>query len=222
MNPEALRIYHQNLPLLDQVSKWMTRRLGHAIPIDEVRAHAHDGLVEAVQSFDPARSSPSTYLARKMRWAILDGVRRELRLKRLLSRVTALIASERLSLEDEARPDEPGSTEEEHLEALDGILRKHAAALMIGLSVGGAGSSDEDDTPEEHTARAQQLHAVRSAITKLPDRERQILERHYFEGEEFDAIAQDLGISKSWASRLHAHAIETLGTMFREVVSVEP
>ena len=83
MNSEALRIYQQSLPLLDQVSKWMSRRLGRSIPIDDVRAHAQDGLLEAVQTFDPARSSPSTYFARKMRWAILDGVRRELRLKKV-------------------------------------------------------------------------------------------------------------------------------------------
>lgn len=215
MNSEALRIYQQSLPLLDQVSKWMSRRLGRSIPIDDVRAHAQDGLLEAVQTFDPARSSPSTYFARKMRWAILDGVRRELRLKQHLSRVAAIVASERVSLDDETIRDEPGCTEEEHVEALDRVLHKHAAALVVGLAGGSASVIDTDDTPEERTSRAQQLHAVRSAIQRLPDHKRQILERHYFEGEEFDAIAADLGISKSWASRLHAQAIETLGVLFR-------
>ena len=33
------------------------------------------------------------------------------------------------------------------------------------------------------------------------------MERHYYGGEPFDVIAADLGISKSWASRLHERAI---------------
>ena len=216
MNAEAQRMYHQSLPLLDQVAKWMGRRLGNVIPFEDVKAHAHDGLLDGVQTYDPERSSLSTYLSRKMRWAILDGVRRETRSRRVLSQATAMMASERISLDTEVSPDEPGSTEEQHVEALDQLLQKHAAAMVVGLVGGGASIEDPDDTPEERTSRAQLLHVVRTAIRTLSDRERQLLERHYFEGEEFDAIAADLGISKSWASRLHAQAIEKLGQMMRE------
>ena len=49
----------------------------------------------------------------------------------------------------------------------------------------------------------------------LPARERALIERHYFGGEPFDEIAKDLGISKSWASRLHTQAIQALAKALR-------
>lgn len=216
MSPDELRMYKQSLPLLEEIAQWMSHRLGRLMPLDDVRAYAHDGLLRAVQGFDPARSSASTYLARKMRWAILDGVRREHRMYHLRSRAAAIMASERLSRDDEDRPDEPGLTEEHHVAALDDKLAKHAAALVIGLVSSRASLGDLENTPEEQTVRAQQVHVVRETLRTLPERERQLLERHYFDGEDFDAIATDLGISKSWASRLHAQAIETLSKAFRE------
>lgn len=221
MNSEELRIYKQNLPLLDQISQWMSRRLRHDVPLDDLRAHAHDGLLQAMQTFDPARSSASTYFGRKMRWAIIDAVRRERRMYRLHSRASAIMASERLSHDDEYGPDEPGSTEEQHVAALDQVLNKHAAALAIGLVSGQSNVRDCEDTPEERTVRAQQYQALRETMSALPNRERQLIERHYFDGEEFDAIATELGISKSWASRLHAQAIETLSKVFRDQLTAE-
>jgi RNA polymerase sigma factor for flagellar operon FliA len=190
--------------------------LGHAVPLDDLRAHAHDGLLEAMQAFDPARSSASTYFGRKMRWAIIDAVRRERHVYRLHSRASAIMASERLSRHDEDGPDEPGINEEHHVYALDQMLNKHAAALAIGLITTRSNVAEADDTPEERTVRAQQVHAIRSTLHTLPERERKLIERHYFDGEEFDTIATELGISKSWASRLHAQAIETLSRVFRE------
>jgi RNA polymerase sigma factor FliA len=219
VSPDELRMYKQSLPLLEEIVQWMSHRLGRLMPIDDVRAYAHDGLLRAVPGFDPARSSASTYFARKMRWAILDAVRREHRQYYLRSRAAAIMASERLSQDDEDRPDEPGSTEEHHVAALDHKLARHAAALVIGLVSGGSTLRNSEITPEEQTLQAQQVHVVRETIRTLPERERQLLERHYFDGEEFDAIAADLGISKSWASRLHAQAIETLSNAFREPFS---
>jgi len=217
VSPDELRMYKQSLPLLEEIVQWMSHRLGRLMPVDDVRAHAHDGLLDAMRSFDPARSSASAYFSRKMRWAILDAVRRETRLYRLRARAAAIMASERLSRDDEDRPDEPGSTEEQHVAALDHKLSKHAAALALGLA-SAVTAHDTESTPEEQTLRAQQVQVVRETLRILPDRERQLLERHYFEGEDFDAIATDLGISKSWASRLHAQAIETLGKAFRETL----
>lgn len=220
MSPDELRTYKQQLPLLEDIVHFMRHRLGRMLSVDELRSLAHDGLLHAMQTYDPARSSAATYFGRKMRWAILDSIRRERRMQRLRARAAAIMASERLSEDDEGRPDEPGTTEEEHLAALDHKLDKHAAGLVIGLISGSSGLRETDDTPEQHTARMQQYRVMREMIRGLPEREQQLVERHYFEGDEFDKIASDLGISKSWASRLHAQAIETLSQQFRERLSV--
>jgi RNA polymerase sigma factor for flagellar operon FliA len=56
---------------------------------------------------------------------------------------------------------------------------------------------------------------VRSAIAELPNEESELVRRHYLEGERFDAVAADIGLSKSWASRLHTRAIGRLSKRLR-------
>jgi RNA polymerase sigma factor for flagellar operon FliA len=65
-------------------------------------------------------------------------------------------------------------------------------------------------SPEEALARAELLKAVRNAIEDLPDDEATLISRHYFNGERFDEVARELGLSKSWASRLHTRAVKRL------------
>jgi len=56
--------------------------------------------------------------------------------------------------------------------------------------------------------------AIRQAyarrIAALPDRERALMTKHYWEGKNLLEAGAELGISKSWASRLHAQAVERL------------
>ena len=51
------------------------------------------------------------------------------------------------------------------------------------------------------------LSASQTIFTS-PDQERTLIERYYFDDVTFDQAARELGLSKSWASRLHARAIE--------------
>ena len=51
---------------------------------------------------------------------------------------------------------------------------------------------------------------LRAAIDKLPDREKSLLTKHYFEGKNLLEAGAELGISKSWASRMHAQAVDRL------------
>ncbi|HEX7600921.1 MAG TPA: sigma factor-like helix-turn-helix DNA-binding protein, partial [Polyangiaceae bacterium] len=52
------------------------------------------------------------------------------------------------------------------------------------------------------------LAKIRDSIDRRPDAEKQLLVRHYFDGITFEEAAKELGLSKSWASRLHTRAIE--------------
>lgn len=221
MNPTSEGIYRQQLDLLEETVQWMRQRLGRFVPLEDLRSHAHDGLLQALQSFDPARSSAPVYFGRKMRWAILDAYRRERKMHQLRARASAILASERLTVDDEDVPDEPGTTEEEHVAALDAKLDKHAAGLVLGLLSSRSSFLGAEKTPEEHSVWVEQNRTIRATIEALPQRERQILERHYFDGEDFELIAREMGISKSWTSRLHAQAIASLGKTFREKLNEE-
>jgi len=74
-----------------------------------------------------------------------------------------------------------------------------------------AGSAEgEAATPEDLVANAELSDRLRAIVAELPDRERAIIERHYFGDETLEAAAASIGLSKSWGSRLHARAIESI------------
>ena len=71
-------------------------------------------------------------------------------------------------------------------------------------------------TPEDEMGAASARDALTRALSTLPERQREIVERHYFEDERFDRIADSMGISKSWASRLHGQAMVALAEALRD------
>ena len=66
------------------------------------------------------------------------------------------------------------------------------------------------ETPEAALLSREMKERVRAVVPSLPDRERQLIEGFYFQGRRFDHVAEELGISKSWASRLHHKALARL------------
>jgi RNA polymerase sigma factor for flagellar operon FliA len=51
---------------------------------------------------------------------------------------------------------------------------------------------------------------LRTAIEGLSDKERALVTKHYWEGKNLLEAGAELGMSKSWASRVHAQIVEKL------------
>jgi RNA polymerase sigma factor for flagellar operon FliA len=91
------------------------------------------------------------------------------------------------------------------VQAIDDVLGKLTAAFVIA-SVG----QDDSASPEpadEQLIRADESVRVREAVAKLPEREAKVVRGLYFEGRLLDDVAKELGVSKSWASRIHTKAL---------------
>jgi RNA polymerase sigma factor for flagellar operon FliA len=56
--------------------------------------------------------------------------------------------------------------------------------------------------------RRRQATSLRAALDSLPDKERTMLRAVYFEGLTIERAGKSMGLSKSWASRLHARALQ--------------
>jgi len=207
--------------LLREEAQRLWHRLGRLVELEELVALGHTALLEVARSFDPQRASFRTYASRKLRWAILDGIRRDTHGRVPTTRAKALGASERLGRAGRAKIlKDPGlEPEQQHRSRLRGILRDHAGALAVGLIAASgdmAEATDPQENPEQISMRLAAVRQLQGAVEQLPDRERELVRRHYFGEERFDRIALDLGISKSRASRLHTRAIRTLATTLRE------
>ena len=187
-------------------------QLGLDSPIEDLVAFGFQGLLEARQRFDSSKGVAFKSFAHyRVRGAILDGVRAMARLpRRAYARLRAAEALDQMSesnAENQGGASRPTGVEG-NLRSIDAILGRVAAAYTVAISAEdaalGAGS------PEEALLHEERLLKMREALEKLPDRERHMIEGHYFQGKRFDTLSSELGISKSWGSRVHTHALDLL------------
>jgi RNA polymerase sigma factor for flagellar operon FliA len=64
-------------------------------------------------------------------------------------------------------------------------------------------------------ARREIAEILRTLVEQLPMPERQLIQAVYFEGATLQQAADQTGMSKSWASRLHARVLEQLARDLR-------
>ncbi len=185
-------------------------QLGVDTPLEDLIAFGFEGLLEARQRFDASKGVAfKSFAYYRVRGSMLDGIRSMARLpRRAYARLRAAEAAD-----DLAEPSAQGlATQrppiEGALRAIDAILGSVAAAYTVAVSAedaeAGAGS------PEEALLREERSSRMTTALAKLPEREQRMIRGHYFDGKRFDEVSAELGISKSWGSRLHAHALDLL------------
>jgi RNA polymerase sigma factor for flagellar operon FliA len=226
--PEVLERFRAELELVDIVAKQVLRGMGAGlVDLDDLRSFGREGLLDAARKFDSERGVPfRAYANFRVRGAIIDGVRSFAQLpRRAYERLNGMSAALKVSEgeADDAFTARGGATRAQADQALGDHLAAMAAAISVGLiapsAVGEEGEQVQvsvADSPEDAVSRAELLAAVESAITELPAEEATLVRRHYLEGERFDHVAQSLGLSKSWASRLHTRAMQRLAKRFRE------
>jgi RNA polymerase sigma factor for flagellar operon FliA len=213
-SPEVLARIRQGLQLVDIIA----RQIGKQLPIDlaTLVSYGREGLLVAARRYDPSYGVPFANWANiRVRGAILDGVRRGGSLPRRVYRILRALSAgaqllEGLSEDDAAAPAADAETADARMTT---YLSNMATAMAMGLLATpdtGGEAVDNAATPEQNVERAELLTKVRGAIGELPEAERHILQRHYFDDITIDEAAAEIGLSKSWASRLHARAIESV------------
>jgi RNA polymerase sigma factor for flagellar operon FliA len=206
----------EGLAVVDEVAVRLAAQLG--VARDDLRSIGHEALGLLLDRFDPRRSPLEAYLRARLRWAMLDGIRRESHGRAVAARARALEGSLAVSESGETPSGETPSgalpTIEQHHARLRGLLGAHATALATALAARG-GSVDSSKNPEKDAARRQAAGALCEAIATLDPRRRTVLERHYFAGEPLGVVARELGVSKPQCSRLHTEAIALLQLRLR-------
>lgn len=212
---------------MDAIARQCFRTAGGAVEFDELVSWGREGLLGAAQRFDEGRGIPfRAFASYRVRGAILDGMRSAANLpRRTFRRLQMMEASDRYSesaAADGLGAPPPGETARDAQRLLDDHLAAMATAIAAGL-VHDAATGDEGEklardpvpSPEELAEIAQLRERLSRQVDELPDEERELVRRHYFEGERFDHVASELGLSKSWASRLHTRAIARLTKRMR-------
>lgn len=223
---DVAALIERNQGLVRSLALGIHRKGPPHIELDDLIAYGQVGLAEAARDFDPARGNQfSTYAYYRIRGAIYDGLstmswfgRSGARHLRYEQRCDEIL--------DESQCEAPA---EQQAPSLDDDLRWLQSVSQTMAVVYLATEMDEDaigwreaylPDPSQVSAATvlhqreitQRLHSL---IGTLPHQEAALIRATYFDGLTLQQAAQRVGLSKSWASRLHAKVIEKLGRALR-------
>jgi RNA polymerase sigma factor for flagellar operon FliA len=234
---EILERYQSAVDLVTLVARQVRRAVGPAVSVAELVSCGNEGLLDAARRFDASRRvSFRAYAQIRIRGAILDGVRAIMPLpRRTWEKLRGIEAVDRVSAslsEDEIDTEPAGGVPAgtfplDQAHVADAVLADHLAAMATAMAVGMLSRpvvgecgeptpGDEHDDPEQAALRAERERQLEQAMLELPREEAILVRQHYIEGQRFDRVAERLGLSKSWASRLHRRAMDRLAKTMQE------
>jgi RNA polymerase sigma factor for flagellar operon FliA len=174
------------------------------------------GLMNAIDKFDPANGAKfETYAIPRIRGAILDGLR-------ALDWVPRSVRSRSRSVQDAiaALEHQLGRTPtDEEISAELKISVEELEKWLSDIAAGSVGPLDHvamDNTAAEADAQIQPGRAMeegelraamRTEISKLPEREQAILILYYEDGLTLSEIGEALGVTESRISQIHTKAV---------------
>lgn len=221
---EELVVHYQGL--VYKLAHKIARKLKQGTEVEELISDGMLGLVKAIDAFDPARGFQfSTYATPVIRGSIYNGLRR---LDWLPERTRAKArnfqkAIDKLSQIQGRRPSEEDIAKELEISSKEVYELIANLSSMYLLSLDQPLGDDEGDSsmgdlvedsrfasPESEFEYSEERSALRRGLASLPDRERELLERHYFEGVTFEAISREMDVSKQRISQLHLRAVRHL------------
>ncbi|MGC4067240.1 MAG: sigma-70 family RNA polymerase sigma factor [Polyangiaceae bacterium] len=216
--------FQKELDLVEILASRMMRVLGSFVERDELLATGRAGLFEAARRFDPTRGVPfRAYANVRVHGAMMDSVRQSARLpRRAYERLKAMEAATNLSAsysQPTAAPQVSGELARAEIQYSDRVADL-AGSMFVALS-GSASGGVEDAAlqhgtdPESEVEHAELVANVRGALARLSGDEALIIKLCYFEGKSLREVAEQMGVGKSWAFRLHGRAIARLSKYVR-------
>jgi RNA polymerase sigma factor (sigma-70 family) len=186
-NAERTQLIKDHLGVVEVCAAELRRgATTRGVPFEDIVGYGCEGLIDAVDKFEPDRGVHFLYYARRrIRGAMIDGVRMH----------------HRLPKREYWRLRDAGAGLTNYFDPTDG-----EATISAYTRAQAAG-------PTRDTMEPDFSDSVRKEVKRLPRLERRLLELTYFEGKSLTDASADLGIQKSWGSRVHTRALVALSSV---------
>ena len=190
------------------------------VELQELISYGSVGLIEAAERFDPRRGVAfSTFSHYRIKGAIYDGLREMGVFSRSSTRARwAANANDLLqsAADDEQAQRETSLTLDDEINSAQTIIESLIPAYLLSL--------DSDAVPEmadmqeltlERIEQRELIGFVFELLGELSSDEQQLIDALYFKHRSMTHLATEMGVSKSWISRLHSRAIQRLRELMR-------
>lgn len=211
-------LIEKHKPMVLHLAKKISNSLPFPTDFEELIAYGQLGLVEASERFDATRgNSFSTFAFYRIKGAIYDGLRDMGAISRSRTFRFATHANEMLMTEvdDAAATHEAGSAAsvDDEVKSIEKLIDNLIPIYFLSLDAEGAKEvKDETALTTADYERRELLSLVRTILNELEPEESKLLEKIYYKHVSMTDLAAQMGVTKSWVSRLHARAIKHLQT----------
>jgi RNA polymerase sigma factor for flagellar operon FliA len=209
---DRLILDHQGL--VSSIARSVWRAIGASAPLGDLIGFGQIALVEAAERFRPEMGCEfSTFGYYRIRGAILDGLCKMSGLSRQAMQKVRFLRGLHEAHQQRVAEGALGDVSPEVAwGVIEGSLRDGVATFFLTEAAAVSTESEEPSAESEIIAR-ERRQLVRQAIDHLPESEAALIRKVYFEGLSLSEVAEDIGCSRSWASRLHQRAIAVLRRM---------
>lgn len=205
----------------------ISRKLPANVELDDLIAYGQLGLSEAARDFDPGRGSRfSTYAYYRIRGAIYDGLSKMVWSDRGRAAHVRYeqMSTEVLRLDSENAASDEAADVEDDARWLRNVSRTLAVVHLVSRAGGGEGEEEpksldwiDRSSPDAASVaiRHELSEKIHAGIEALPPMAAALIRAVYFENLTLHEAGERIGVSKSWASRLHTRALEQLARVLQ-------
>lgn len=231
LNAKQRKLVIEHYPLVQKVVNSIRSRLPSHADLDELHSAGVGGLVDASIKLKPEKAdSFGAYASMRIRGAIMDELRKLDYMPRSARQDAKKITKTRDELEQNLGRE---ASDDEVREALDlsqrqfsKVLRRTQNFSFMSLNDDSSKNGETRDLgeviPDENAQTAvekiekrETLALLKNRLGSLPEKQRLIIERYYFEEKKLAEIASEFGVSEARICQIHAQAIKSLRAKFR-------
>ncbi len=226
----------RHVPLVKTLAQRLAQRLPSQVDVEDLISAGVLGLIDAAGRYKPALGVPfDAFARRRVHGAMLDSLRgldwAPRSLRRLRRDVDAAIMAARHRFGRE--PEEPeiaeilGMRPEQYAHALEQLRGLEVAAVRELDAPASDGTPllefcvDPGENPAAQIERKELRAHLARAISRLPDREQQILTLYYQEELTLAEIGEVIGVCESRVCQLRSLAVSRLRTTLRASLGLE-
>lgn len=212
--------------LVKYVAHRLAINLSSVVEVDELISYGIEGLIDAIEKFDLKRNIKfETYAITRIRGSMIDGLRHmdwvPVSVRQKSKEVEKIYSALEAKLGRAATDAEVAEAMGISLDELSHLLREIASTTIISLDdfLVGDDSGDKkkriidllEDDKNPNIFEMLELSDIKAvlgqSISRLPEKEKQVIYFYYYEGLTLKEIGAVLDLSESRISQLHTKAI---------------
>lgn len=230
LNQRQQQLVLENYPLVQKIVNSVKNRLPSHADLDELHSSGVSGLVDAAFKLDPQKEkSFKAYASMRIRGAIMDELRHLDYMPRSARQDAKKLSKTKDDLESTLGRTASDTEVRKALHLSEKqytrVLRRTQNLAFISLNDDTSKNGEVRDLseviPDEESLTAvenmekQELSLLlKNRLLSLPEKQRQILIRYYFEDKKLAQIAEEFNVSEARICQIHAQALKTLRSKF--------